>query len=59
MDVPSHIPAVAHDVWDAVVAELPPAAPVPMFELEAYCYAVAQLRDAQERIAKEGAVVAD
>jgi len=65
MSHPQHLPADVAAVWDEVIADLTTAYGPTVAkasagpDLEAYCGQVARLRDAQRRIADEGAIVAD
>lgn len=61
MKAPKHLPDDVCEVWQEIVDGLPPAR-IPRVigpEFEAYCGAIARLRDAQARIAKDGAICAD
>lgn len=56
---PAHISGYAADIWDAVVAAMPPGVyrATDSGLLAAYCIAVARQRDALARVAIEGEVV--
>ena len=56
-DAPEHLPADVAAVWVEIVKALGPRCAGP--DLEAYAGQVARLRDAQARIAAEGAIIAD
>ena len=56
MSAPEHLSPSARMVWDQVVLGRPGCEGP---DLEAYCTQVARHRDAQERIDREGLVVAD
>ena len=56
-DAPEHLPADVAAVWIEVVEAVGAQCAGP--DLEAYAGQVARLRDAQSRIAAEGAIVAD
>lgn len=54
---PGHLPDAVREVWLELARQVP--AEKRGVEFEALCSAVARLRDAQLRIAREGAIVAD
>lgn len=57
MKKPETLPAHLHEIWDQVAPTVRPnIGPV---GLEALCTQVHRLRDAQQRVEKDGAVVAD
>ncbi|MBD8019379.1 P27 family phage terminase small subunit [Brevibacterium gallinarum] len=56
---PDHLPESVAEVWNEVIAAHPKPARIIGPTLEAFCYQVSILRDAQRRIGAEGLVVAD
>ena len=60
LTAPAHLAPDVAAVWlDVVAAYGPGAEKITGPELEAYCGQVARVRDAQQRIAAEGLVIAD
>lgn len=59
MNVPQHLPADVAAIWLEVVTDHDDPDFIVGHELEAYCGAVARLRDAQRRISEEGMIVPD
>lgn len=57
MTPPPHLPDDVAAVWTELAPGIKPTLLDP--EFEAYCGAVARLRDAQRRIAEEGMIVPD
>lgn len=57
MDKPATLPEYLHDLWDEIAPQLlgdtPPAAG------ESLCRQMHLLRDAEERVSREGAVIVD
>lgn len=59
MNAPKYLPEDVKAVWQEIVDELPNPEDIIGPEFEAYCGAIARLRDAQHRISKDGAICAD
>lgn len=61
IEAPSHLSAAAQEAWREFTADMTPkiADGIERAALEAYCTAVARHRDAQSRIDREGALIAD
>lgn len=59
LNPPDRLPANVKAVWEEIVATNDVAGTVDRQALEAFCYLVARLREAQQRINEEGMVVRD
>lgn len=59
LNAPDRLPEHVKEVWDEIVATNDLAGTVDRQALEAFCYLVARLRQAQARIEDEGMVVRD
>ncbi|MGQ3382966.1 terminase small subunit [Glutamicibacter sp. TV12E] len=59
LNPPERLPDNVKAVWDEIVASNDVAGTVDRQALEAFCYLVARMRQAQERIEEEGMVVRD
>lgn len=61
MTAPDYLPKRVADVWDEVEAAFSPTAfdRLNKQNLEAYCGQVATMREAQQRVSKEGIIIAD
>lgn len=55
--VPDHLPAHLAPIWEEILPTVQPA--IGPVGLEALCAQIYRMRDAQERVTKDGAVVAD
>ena len=59
MNAPDHLAKDVAAIWVEIMTKQPDNRRLAGPEFEAYCGAVARLRDAQRRIADEGAIVPD